>query len=583
VIGRYLGQNTLSAEHFVTIRNWLADCLKHPKCCQSLSGEVSFYARNVILPTRCIDVSEESIRLAETSGTYGSYIILSHRWKKETEVASTTKENHDARKIMISLEELPTTFRDAICVARLLDVKYIWIDSICIIQGDDADWASEAIRMAEYYQQSLLTLAATQAAEENEDRGLFFNRDTESIRDLVRMPYRDISGQSRGYFYVHKRVAPVEVVYNFMVRQSALMKRGWIFQEEMLSRRVVHFLSYELFFECATNIASNECGETVTDGRFYEKDTHFALKASLNYTAHQDFDALWYKVVETYSALELTKSKDRLVALAGIAKEHRAAIARHNISNYVPEYTSGLWLRDIPRGLLWELADVSKADVSECGAPSWSWASQNGQVKWAEVSSSARAGCKILALVTKDGQSHQVEVSAAPNDKALASHSRLQVANASNINKDTFGVSSVVTQIQIRGRLVPVVIRHFLKDVEGMAYRVGKMTGHSLPSGRENWRAICAPTTPELLSGWILIDQPKTRMPPSVIALLVSTQREPGGLAFGYLSFSHPVQNVLYLQKVKDDIFERIGIGRIFDRGLVQMFDAVQDETFYLA
>jgi hypothetical protein len=592
VTGRYPGPDPLSSEHFSIIHNWLADCLehplKHPKCCQSLSGVDSFDAKNVPLPARCIEVFENSIRLIECNGQRGSYITLSHRWTKETEAASTTRANYDARKAGIPIAELPRTFLHAITVAVLLNVKYIWIDSLCIIQDDRRDWETEAVCMADYYQHSLVTLAATLAAELSEDCGLLFQYvHTWWIGELVRMPYRNIKGENRGYFYVHKRVGSVDTTYNRFVRQSALMKRGWIFQEEMLSRRVIHFTGNELFLECATNIAINECGEAVTADRF-RGDLHFALKTSLNYTPDQDFNALWYQLVETFSGLALTKpEKDRLLAVAGVAKEHRAAMKLHNSNDQALEYVSGLWLRDIIQGLLWELTDESGACLSKCGAPSWSWASRVGQVKWTEESSSTRVSCEPLAFVMHDVRNPQRESLTFPIGKGPDKTFRLQATNVSGTNPDIFGVSSICAKIQIRGKLVPVLSRHLLKYVDGMADKVAKMTGHSPNFGRAHWRAVCSPKAPELLAGWTSIDHPELQKrlcdtDVEVLALLISTHRESGGFTFGYLSFTHVVMNVLYLQRVKYDIYERVGIGRIFDKDLVKMFDAAQEEIIYI-
>jgi hypothetical protein len=69
-------------------------------------------------------------------------------------------------------EPLPLTFRDAISFTRMLGLRYLWIDSLCIIQDDEADWRFEAGQMAGVYQNAILTLGATAAASDEE--GSFF-------------------------------------------------------------------------------------------------------------------------------------------------------------------------------------------------------------------------------------------------------------------------------------------------------------------------------------------------------------------------------------------------------------------------
>ncbi|KAH7370060.1 hypothetical protein BKA65DRAFT_386907, partial [Rhexocercosporidium sp. MPI-PUGE-AT-0058] len=45
---------------------------------------------------------------------------------------------------------LPATFRDAVVITRLLGVKYLWIDSLCIIQDQLSDWEHESAKMHQY-------------------------------------------------------------------------------------------------------------------------------------------------------------------------------------------------------------------------------------------------------------------------------------------------------------------------------------------------------------------------------------------------------------------------------------------------
>lgn len=63
------------------------------------------------------------------------YIALSHCWGTEQNF-TTTKATRDARMKEIAWNELPKTYRDAIKVARKLHIRYVWIDSLCIIQDD---------------------------------------------------------------------------------------------------------------------------------------------------------------------------------------------------------------------------------------------------------------------------------------------------------------------------------------------------------------------------------------------------------------------------------------------------------------
>ena len=38
-----------------------------------------------------------------------------------------------------TLDELPKTIRDAVVTTRMLDLQFLWVDTLCIIQGDSSD------------------------------------------------------------------------------------------------------------------------------------------------------------------------------------------------------------------------------------------------------------------------------------------------------------------------------------------------------------------------------------------------------------------------------------------------------------
>jgi hypothetical protein len=106
------------------------------------------------LPTRVIDVGpktvvnlddvgsvpadQDDVRLIEPGGEHGRYVASSHCWGQLLSF-TTTKETYSTRKQCMSLREIPETFRDAILMTRKLDVQYLWIDSLCIIQDDNGD------------------------------------------------------------------------------------------------------------------------------------------------------------------------------------------------------------------------------------------------------------------------------------------------------------------------------------------------------------------------------------------------------------------------------------------------------------
>lgn len=119
---------------------------------------------NPRLPTRVLNVcageDHNGTTLEETTEAHGKYAALSHCWGRETP-ATTTIANLDDRKVDISIADLPLTFQEAIWLTRQLDLQYLWIDSLCIIQDDSNDWRREAPRMANVYGDAFITFSAS--------------------------------------------------------------------------------------------------------------------------------------------------------------------------------------------------------------------------------------------------------------------------------------------------------------------------------------------------------------------------------------------------------------------------------------
>jgi hypothetical protein len=100
------------------------------------------------------------VKLVENSMEKGRYIALSHCWGSAQHCTLTSKTLPEF-KFSIPWHILPKTFQDAIIFSTKLDVYYIWIDALCIIQDAPTDLEIESAKMADIYQDSYLTLAAT--------------------------------------------------------------------------------------------------------------------------------------------------------------------------------------------------------------------------------------------------------------------------------------------------------------------------------------------------------------------------------------------------------------------------------------
>ena len=219
-------------ENITRASQWIQDCEEtHHECC--LSSEVP------PLPSRILDVNrlanDNCIRLVSGQGMHGAYVTLSHCWGSGPTV-TTTKSTLADREKSFPLNTLPRLFRDAVHFVRELSLDYLWIDALCILQDDWQDWENEAACMADIFQNSKLTIAATTAV--NSSRGLYPSNPTAELRFLSPSSNRDITWR----FELLPRAKAVDDILF-----APLNRRGWVLQELMLYRRVLHFSKHQLY------------------------------------------------------------------------------------------------------------------------------------------------------------------------------------------------------------------------------------------------------------------------------------------------------------------------------------------------
>lgn len=136
--------------HLEVVKYWLGDCNRHHTCKPLEHADAGAKLR---IPTRLLDVrkyGDERIRLwTTTPKDSGEWIALSHRWGLQ--YLSTTLETLQSHLGGIKLSALPATFRDAVTVTRTLGRRYLWFDSLCVIQGPGGDFNTEAKQMEDVY------------------------------------------------------------------------------------------------------------------------------------------------------------------------------------------------------------------------------------------------------------------------------------------------------------------------------------------------------------------------------------------------------------------------------------------------
>lgn len=359
--GTDIDADPLSSKSLDVVRDWIESCEhRHQHCRRRRSSDSD--GSGVALPTRVIDVSGQdmsAIRLCDGSGKHGRYVALSHRWVSGPMPQwVTTKTVLESRQEPFSLQSLPASIVDAVRVTRKLGVRYLWVDSLCIIQDSAEDWDVESSRMAGIYANAHITLFADCGVDD--DHGFIFPRNTSSSVE-VSVP----KGDGTLVTFNMRKPSPTSFkavqfsLFPTNVEESHLSDRGWIFQERILSRRILHFGKDQMFWECNEGTfaedghvvlrqGQKECGRR--EGPF----SKLAYSTVLDETSPMPLDAFasqWESLVKNYSTLKLTRGEDKLPALSGLA----AAFSARTENN---DYVAGIWRQNLPRQLAWSITNT---------------------------------------------------------------------------------------------------------------------------------------------------------------------------------------------------------------------------------
>ncbi|KAF9775389.1 hypothetical protein IL306_006506 [Fusarium sp. DS 682] len=353
-------------DSYITLtRDFLERCTKsHPVC--EFEGTYE-------MPTRVVDVGNEGDRprlVVTGPDMKEKYLALSYCWGPATD--TFTLNHHTMEGMLKGIDEsrLVAAHRDTIAVSRQLGIRYIWIDALCIIQGDKEDWECESKLMARVYGNATLTITAGRSGDA---RNSFIANQYEQLAPCCEFPLGD------------GELGNVLVGLLRSTDNGITETRGWCCQEKRLSRRVVFFGKEQLIFFCRTSSYSEDYN--------YQKDKIMSLHGLLN-AADGDPQlrkdrllGFWDTIVLDFSKRQLSNPHDIFAALASIAAPISEALESR--------YLAGLWECDLIRCLLWRPGyRVSNifgpatrplptrfAPAPVIRAPSWSWAAIQGGVK----------------------------------------------------------------------------------------------------------------------------------------------------------------------------------------------------------
>lgn len=152
-------------------------------------------------------------------------------------------------------------------------------------------------------------------------------------------------------------------------RHEPLYSRAWALQEHLLSPRLLIYTRFGLVWQCD----QAKLGKPI-DGRNSSLSKAYTYRLPYR-CGIQD----WNRLVELFCSRDLSKPRDKLHAIAALARRYHEATG--------DQYLAGLWQSTLLSNLLWfhhpewlVYPTSMGRRQDEYRAPSWSWASIDGTV-----------------------------------------------------------------------------------------------------------------------------------------------------------------------------------------------------------
>jgi Heterokaryon incompatibility protein (HET) len=337
-------------ERLIPVQAWLEQC-----CC--VTSDPGFF------PSRAISVGSSNadqslVELVDdTSIANNDYAALSYCWG-DAVAFILTKDNINALKQKISLESLPNTIRDAVIVARSLQINYIWVDALCILQDSVSDWARESAQMAAIYENAKVVIRADLAQSCTSGFPHHFHQPEQQNAGALKFKIKTNQGEEMNV-YSRRCLNFCEAgYYTISGDPGRLSTRGWDFQEQHMAQRSLVFGTHEIAWACPCT-RDCECGTPIPR-------PHTDHVTSME----------WTTIVRNFTARHLTKASDRLPAISGVVAKMMTD------SETQISYNAGLWSNEFISHLSWYGAfEKEKLAAAAYHTPSWSWASATGPIR----------------------------------------------------------------------------------------------------------------------------------------------------------------------------------------------------------
>lgn len=343
---------------------------------------------STFLPERLVDVRGDQPRVVQSvalprdalTATDLRYLTLSYCWGDGTQL-KLTRGTAAALHTGFSLDAASGTQRDTIALARALDIPFVWIDALCIQQGDVDDWTRESSLMHKIYGHSYVTVCSLTSA---------------SCREgyLAREWPQVVVASEGGCYMIQAWMCSSNLPDGRRLAEQCRVtsqwgRRAWTFQEEALSPRRIYFTRLGMQFSCNhqeedCKSSSSSITSSFTELSLGTKDPNFD---AISHSSRQRYEAWYSDVVPSYSRRQVTNPADWLPALSGLAQRFASTLHSTSVLPNKLDYVAGLWRSDLVSGLFWSwlrppvhslhlLLDALDNHVTSPATyvcPSWSW------------------------------------------------------------------------------------------------------------------------------------------------------------------------------------------------------------------
>ena len=236
----------------------------------------------------------------------------------------------------VPLNTLDLTIRDAILVTRGLEIPYIWIDALCIVQdAGGKEWNEQASKMNEIYGGSVATLVV--ASSDTVMNGFLKERQP---RYIPISSFSTPGGEATDTKSPTKVYMSPEWNEDDDFAKGPWRSRGWTMQEGLLPSRLLYYTCSQMIWKCCEEEkfergVTKSLAGVVTRMQRYSDDVSFGsgwlweleifmkLKRFPDYLPSQldksllsepEIFHLWYDLIEEYSSRRFKHISDRLVA-----------------------------------------------------------------------------------------------------------------------------------------------------------------------------------------------------------------------------------------------------------------------------